>query len=134
MQKNSLFNCRILIRDVEKHGLNNERKSHVAVCGILVNLLKSCADKPTVITLDDGTGLVDCVLFGNCSNGSVDMDELCLGECLEIRGRPNLYRGAWQLVVKSVVAVKDPNLETVWINQAIYHKQRGSYKCSKMTK
>ena len=127
MQKHCPFDRRVLVRDVEKHGQNNDNKSHVAVCGVLVNFVKSNGDKPTVLTVDDGTGLVDCVLFGNCCDGSVDRDELTIGECLEVRGRPNLYRGSWQIVVRSVAAVKDPNLETVWINQAIHHKERGTY-------
>ena len=91
----------------------------VCVAGVVVDVcLPRQTHHPTIVGLDDGTGVVDCVSF---TSGAASSDPPSVGQCLQVSGRTNVYRDQLQIVASVVKLVEDPNLEIVWVNKTIWH-------------
>ena len=96
-------------------------RDQLSVCGIIVDVAMppdSLSRRPFKLELDDGTGVLDVVIWRN------DMPEwakdLGIGDSVVARGTLKLFRNDLQLSVQCLKKVVDMNFETMWINNVIY--------------
>ena len=98
-------------------------KDQLSVCGIVVDVVKppDHSRRPYKLAVDDGTGVLDVVFWGN------DMPEwaknIDIGESVLARGTLKLFRNNLQMVAKSLKKVADVNFKTLWINKCLYEKK-----------
>jgi len=71
--------------------------------------------RPTILTLDDGTGRVAGVHF---SEGGVE-EHLDIGDDVVVYGYTQIYRQDIQFKCDRIKLVTDPNLQSLWINQIV---------------
>ena len=98
---------------------------HVSVVGVAVDVTNPDPDlhptRPLVVTLDDGTGVVRCVLFQH-----QELDHLRgikIGDCFHARGMVTEYFEQTQIKCAVLKIVHDPNYETLWINKVLLEKK-----------
>ena len=112
----------LFIRDV----LSLTPNDQVSVCGVVVDIIRPNLDlhsnRPLIISLDDGTGLVKCVIFSFVN--VPHLQQLHLGQCCLVRGWVNVYNNQTQIKSQQVKIVNDVNFETLWINKVIYEKRQ----------
>ena len=96
----------LMIGDVEDTVIKDQH----SVCGIVVDVVKppdSHSRRLYKLAVDDGTGVLDVVIWGN------DMPEwaknIDIGESVLARGTLKLFRGNLQMVAKSLKKVADVN-------------------------
>jgi len=77
--------------------------------------------RPTMMTLDDGTGRVPAVHFGG--EGCVEQ-HLDIGDDVVVYGYTQIYRQDIQFKCDRIKLVTDPNLQTLWINQIVNNENR----------
>ena len=104
-------------------------RDQLSVCGIIVDVAmppESLSRRPFKLALDDGTGVLDVVIWRN------DMPEwakdLGIGDSVVARGTLKLFRNDLQLSVKCLKKVVDMNFETMWIIKVIYEKKQSEEK------
>ena len=97
----------------------------VSVVGVAVDVINPDPEvhptRPLVVTLDDGTGVVRCVLFRHH-----ELDHLKgvkIGDCFLARGVISHYFEQTQLKCGALKIVEDPNFETLWINKVLLEKK-----------
>ncbi|KAI9336513.1 hypothetical protein BDR26DRAFT_864708 [Obelidium mucronatum] len=82
------------------------------LCGLVV--AKELKHKFAMYALDDGTGVVPCLLF--CSQ---EQETIRLGDLVVVKGRLSEYQGTRQIVVDVIERVFDRNHESAWWLQVI---------------
>ena len=105
---------------------------HVSVVGIAVDVISPDPEvhptRPLVVTLDDGTGVIRCVLFRHHELEHLKMVKI--GDCFLARGVISEYFEQTQIKCAALKIVKDPDFETLWINKVLLEKKnRESSKC-----
>jgi len=105
---------------------DSERECQVSVCGILVDIVSPNVEihsnRPLVLTLDDGTAVVNCVMFGHQHHPH--LANLELGQCCVARGVVATFRDQIQIRCELIKLVNDVNFETLWINKVLYEKKQ----------
>jgi len=109
--------------------MDSDRECQVSVCGMLVDIvspnIEIYSNRPLVITLDDGTGVVSCAMFGHQHHPH--LTQLELGQSCVARGVIANYRGKTQIRCELIKLVNDVNFETLWINKVLYEKKQLSH-------
>ena len=89
-------------------------RDQLSVCGIIVDVAMppdSLSRRPFKLELDDGTGVLDVVIWRN------DMpdwaNDLSIGDQVVARGTLKLFRNNLQMTVKGLKKVVDNNFETL---------------------
>lgn len=97
----------------------------ISVVGVAVDVTKPDPElhptRPLVVTLDDGTGVVRCVLFGH--QGLDHLSDAKIGDCFQARGLVTQYFEQTQIKCSALKIVDDPNFETLWINKVLLEKR-----------
>ena len=117
----------LFIRDVlSLTPSDQDRNCHASVCGVVVDIVRPNLDlhsnRPLIISLDDGTGVVKCVLFMFVNLPY--LQNLQLGQCCLVRGTVNVYNNQIQIKCQQVKIVNDVNFETLWINKVLFEKKQ----------
>eukprot|EP00092_Neocalanus_flemingeri_P105578 GFUD01135359.1.p1 GENE.GFUD01135359.1~~GFUD01135359.1.p1 ORF type:complete len:140 (+),score=38.27 GFUD01135359.1:25-420(+) len=103
----------------------------ISVIGVAVDVTNPDPEthptRPLVVTLDDGTGVVSCVLFGH-----KELDHLRgvkIGDSFHARGvvMVSQYYQQTQLKCSALKVVTDPNFETLWINKVLLEKKNTDF-------
>jgi len=91
--------------------------------GTILNLRSSNSprQKPTLLTIDDGTGSLPAVYF---DVQSILTNNLDIGDDVIVYGHVQVYREDVQFKCDRIKIVKDPNLQSLWINQVLIAKQK----------
>ena len=102
---------------------NNKPISKVEVVGIITSI--KYRFKKTIVSLDDGTGIITCVLFrfDDSSNDS----RLQVGQFLSVHGMLIAYNDGELITIlihtESMVSIEDPNMEILhWTSTIMLHK------------
>ena len=98
---------------------------HVSVVGIAVDVISPDPEvhptRPLVVTLDDGTGVIRCVLFRH--HELEHLKGVKIGDCFLARGVVSEYFEQTQIKCAALKIVKDPDFETLWINKVLLEKR-----------
>merc|ERR1719369_2300119 len=73
------------------------------------------------MTLDDGTGVIKCVLFG--FQGVEHLMSVKIGDCFQACGVISHYYYQTQIKCSVIKSVDDPHFETLWINKVLLDKK-----------
>ena len=97
----------------------------VSVVGVAVDVVSPDHElhptRPLVVTLDDGTGVVRCVMFRH-----QELDHfrgVKIGDCFLARGVVTQYFDQTQIRCAALKELRDPNYETFWINKVLVEKK-----------
>jgi len=77
--------------------------------------------KPTVLTIDDGTGSLPAVYF---DVQQVVTNNIDVGCDVIVYGHVQVYRQDLQFKCDRIKIVKDPDIQTLWINQVLLAKNK----------
>ena len=89
---------------------------HVSVVGIAVDVISPDPEvhptRPMVVTLDDGTGVIRCVLFRHHELEHLKMVKI--GDCFLARGVISEYFEQTQIKCAALKIIKDPDFEKLY--------------------
>ena len=97
----------------------------VTIVGVVVDI--SCPDpelhpnRPLVVRLDDGTGVIKCAMFRHHTLNH--LKDIKMGDCFQARGTVNRYFEELQIKCVALKTVIDPNFETLWMNKVISERK-----------
>ena len=112
----------MLVRDVLS---SDPSDCQVSVCGVVVDIvspnIELHSNRPLVLSVDDGTGVVKCAMFGHYHHSH--LRDISLGQCCLVRGTVTQYMNQTQIKCEVIKLVTDVNFETLWINKVLYEKR-----------
>ena len=97
----------------------------VSVVGVAVDVINPDYDlhpnRPLTVSLDDGTGVIKCVLFRH--REQPHLADIKIGDCFLARGLVGQYFEQTQIKCDVLKVVDDPNFETFWVNKVLVEKK-----------
>ena len=102
----------------------------VSVVGVAVDVVSPDPElhptRPLVVKLDDGTGVLQCVVFRH--QGYPHLGNVKIGDCFLARGVVGQYFQQTQIKCSALKSVDDPDFETLWINKVLLEKKNRESK------
>ncbi|KAJ3406681.1 CST complex subunit STN1 [Chytriomyces hyalinus] len=87
----------------------------------LLGLIVAREEKSAFVryAIDDGSAILDCIVFRQESNTKNAMPNIQLGACVSVRGRLSRFKDKIQLTVQAMERIQDPNEEVLWWLQVV---------------